>query len=357
MIARSENCTEKLSGAICPDDKDGNRLDYNGCLSQLQTYLQNSPLIVLGSGASIPCGLPSMHDLSIEIEKHKRDMTDNNFDTFCSLLPTVGLENALDQVSLTKDTHDKIRQVVWEYVNEKDIEFLSKNFKQNQMPLSKLINKVLQAAPNKVTIVTTNYDRLAEYATDQINATAITGFEGSFIRKMEFPSSTVVKRRTKARERQVEIWKVHGSLDWFKGDNDNIISFPLAKSIPDSHTPLIIPPGKDKYRNTYMEPFRSVIAQSDVAFSQPGAYLCVGYGFNDEHIQPKLIAEIEKGRPIVVIAKNITDACRNLVIGTKTSKYLVFESAGDGKTRAYGKGWSEEYDGEFWQLDEFMKVW
>lgn len=332
-------------------------MNYNGCLSQIQIFLQNSPLIVLGSGASIPYGLPSMHDLAVEIENHKVEISDAKFPEFCGLLPSLGLESALDQADLHQETHDKIRQIVWNYVNCKDLEFWSNYCPEQEFAISELINKVMQAAPNKATIITTNYDRLAEYAVDHIQATVITGFEGSLIRRMEFPSSITARQRVRARERQVEVWKVHGSLDWFGRDTDNILSFPLAKNIPDLHVPLIIPPGKDKYRNTYQEPFRSVISKADEAFLQAGAYLCVGYGFNDEHIQPKLIAGIEKGRPIVVLTRTMSEACKKLVIDSNTSRFLVLESASSGKTRVYGKGWTEEYDGEFWQLDEFMKVW
>lgn len=39
-------------------------MDWNGCLSIMQGYLENSPLIVLGSGASMPYGLPSMSNLA-----------------------------------------------------------------------------------------------------------------------------------------------------------------------------------------------------------------------------------------------------------------------------------------------------
>ena len=36
----------------------GKNMDYKGCLTYIQSLLENSPLIVLGSGASIPYGLP-----------------------------------------------------------------------------------------------------------------------------------------------------------------------------------------------------------------------------------------------------------------------------------------------------------
>ena len=39
-------------------------MEWSGCMSLLQGYLENSPLIVLGSGASMPYELPSMGGLA-----------------------------------------------------------------------------------------------------------------------------------------------------------------------------------------------------------------------------------------------------------------------------------------------------
>lgn len=44
-------------------------MEWSGCMSLLQGYLENSPLIVLGSGASMPYELPSMGGLAEEIRK------------------------------------------------------------------------------------------------------------------------------------------------------------------------------------------------------------------------------------------------------------------------------------------------
>ena len=43
-------------------------MDWDGCVNLAQSYLENSPLIVLGSGASMPYGLPSMRNLAEAIE-------------------------------------------------------------------------------------------------------------------------------------------------------------------------------------------------------------------------------------------------------------------------------------------------
>ena len=44
-------------------------MEWSACMSLLQGYLENSPLIVLGSGASMPYELPSMSGLAEKIRK------------------------------------------------------------------------------------------------------------------------------------------------------------------------------------------------------------------------------------------------------------------------------------------------
>ena len=39
-------------------------MEWNGCLSIMQGYLENSCLIVLGLGVSVPYGLPSISNFS-----------------------------------------------------------------------------------------------------------------------------------------------------------------------------------------------------------------------------------------------------------------------------------------------------
>lgn len=331
-------------------------MEWNGCLSILQGYLENSPLIVLGSGASMPYGLPSMGTLGEEIKKSDSVLSDPNYGALCTAMDNLGLESAIDSVALLPQTLNEIRRIVWKTVNERDLSYFDKNPTSPQA-LVELLHKVLAPTPNKAVLVTTNYDRLAEYSADQTGATTVTGFEGCLIKKLELPNSQLKMRRTRARERVVDIWKVHGSLDWFMTPDGTVASFPLTRSIPDTLQPLIIPPGKEKYSATHDEPYRTVIAEADNAFIQAGAYLCIGYGFNDEHIQPKLLAQISKGKPIVVLARTMTPACRKHIVDAGINKYLVFEYADDEHTKVYGNGWEETYDGQYWLLDNFMKIW
>lgn len=332
-------------------------MEWSGCMSLLQGYLENSPLIVLGSGASAPYELPSMDGLAEEIRKSDTVISDPNYSAFCTAVNNSGLEGAIDTVNLLPETLKEIRRVVWETVNEKDLLYFDQHLIDPPKALVELIRKVLAPTPNKVAIVTTNYDRLAEYAADGVGATTVTGFGGSLIKKLELPSISLKTKRTRARERVVDIWKVHGSLDWFVAPDGKVVAFPLTRTIPNDFQPLIVPPGKEKYSSTHDEPYRTIIAEADNAFVQAGAYLCVGYGFNDEHIQPKLLAQISKGKPIVILAKTMTPACKKHIVEAGINKYLIFEFSDSTHTKVYGNGWEETYEGQYWLLDNFMNIW
>lgn len=332
-------------------------MEWNGCVKMMQGYLENSPLIILGSGASMPYGLPSMGALADKIKKDPTVTSDAKYDALCCAIDSLGLEGAIDSVNLSSATLDAIRKLTWNEVNTCDLKYFNNHPTSPPYALVELLKKVIAPTPNKAIVVTTNYDRLPEYAADSISATVVTGFEGSLIRQLELPTQSVNTKRTRARERVVDIWKVHGSLDWFKTDSDNIVSFPLSQSIPNNFQPLIVPPGKEKYSSTHDEPNRTIISEADNAFVQAGSYICIGYGFNDEHIQPKLLAQLSKGKPIVILAKAMTESCRKHIIDADVSKYLIFEEADNSHTRVYGNGWNEIYDGQYWLLNEFLKIW
>ena len=337
-------------------------MDYKNCLKRIQEYLEDSPLIVLGSGASASFGLPLMGDIRNEILSHRHIFSDKRYTPLLDNLQTMGLEEAIDKSDLPGDLNNQIREFVWNYVSRHDIQLFNKlTTNKTDFAMAELLHKVLRPTPNTATVITTNYDRVAEYAADIMGASVVTGFEGNLIRKMEFPNTKVRNTRIRARERVVQILKVHGSLDWFKNADGDIVSYPMPLEIPSGHEPLIIPPGKDKYSATHNDPFRGVMFQADEAFRQAGSFICVGYGFNDEHVQPRLIEQIHTGKPIVVLCYEATDACRRNVISDSVKKYAVIERRDGGKTSVTSSavaGKSEEYDADFWELSNFMEtVW
>lgn len=334
-------------------------MDYKDCLQQIQKLLENSPLIILGSGSSADYGLPLMVELSDELKKHSAEFDATEFASLIANLATMNLEEAIDETTLSENSLDVLRKIVWEYVNEKDFAQFYKLLRdKSDYPLAELLKIVIGTVANTATVITTNYDRLVEYAVDIISATAVTGFEGNLIKALELPQPAVNRKRIRARERVVNVWKVHGSLDWFINANNEYVSIPLSSSIPPNHKPLIIAPGKRKYNITHGEPYRDIITQADSAFSNAGSFLCIGYGFNDDHIQPKLIKQIKNGKPIVVLCRTATDACKQNVVIDDVKKCAVIERSTDDKTTVTIDGNRENYDGSFWRLPDFIKtVW
>lgn len=170
-----------------------------------------------------------------------------------------------------------------------------------------------------INIITTNYDRLAEYACEQSRIHHYTGFTHGFFRQLAPPTELTCSRR-------VNIWKVHGSLDWFQSPLEDTVAISGIQKIPEKYSPQIVTPGTQKYQKTHFEPFRSIINNADVAINQASSYLCIGYGFNDEHIQPKLMAKCQRQKaPVTIITYSLSDAVKSLILDGKAHNYLAIE--------------------------------
>jgi len=323
----------------------------------IQKYLEKQPVIILGTGATIPYGLPSMPELANHL---KTSITDgsNEWKAFLAALDKTGdLEKALQDTQLDKSLTEKIISSTWNCVNQKDLVFYKKLVNEPRMyfPLKDLFSKLLQSHPKHVKVLTTNYDRIAEYAADLAEANIYTGFSGRYL--LSFTQDYL---QSYPNQDRVDIWKVHGSLDWFNRQNLLSFSSPLATEIPQNTIPLVVTPGIVKYQQTHLEPYRTVMNEADNALMQASCFLCIGYGFNDEHVQPKLLGQVQKGRPIVTIVKKLTDAGKKLLL-MNPAKSIVLEEAENNKTsfhyfedNVYKK---EILDGNFWQLGDFLNLW
>ena len=91
----------------------------------IQSYLHDVPLVVLGSGASIPFGLPSMGDLASHLQFHlDSDFTSNQswIDFKTSLVNGVDLETAMNEATLDSGVHNAIIKSTWAYINKADLD-------------------------------------------------------------------------------------------------------------------------------------------------------------------------------------------------------------------------------------------
>ena len=193
---------------------------------------------------------------------------------------------------------------------------------------------VLEHDYQRLSVITTNYDRLAEYAADFGGHGWSTGFGQGYVgHRCAGRRLTFYKDRSPLR--MVDIWKVHGSLDWFRGPDGTVVSLPAVSTPLDGFSPVIVAPGVDKYRRTHEEPFRSTIAGADAAIDAGNSFLCVGYGFNDEHIQPKLLERCRRqDKAVVVLAKQLTDAAKRVLLDGRVRHFTAFEEI-PGGTRMF----------------------
>lgn len=293
---------------------------------QAQEFYGKAPVIIMGSGASAAYGISGMGALATHLISHTdtSELSAPEFEVwedFCQLLDKgVDLESALHQVTASEELTSRIVKATWKLINSEDIEIFQKSLQDNAMfSLTRLLEHMFRSSLKKINIITTNYDRLAEYACEQSRIHHYTGFTHGFFRQLASPTEITSARR-------VNIWKVHGSLDWFQSPLEDTVALSNIQAIPDNYQPQIVTPGTQKYQRTHLEPFRSIINHADQAISEAGSYLCIGYGFNDEHIQPKLMVKcLRQKTPVTIITYALSDSAKKLIIDGSAQNYLAIE--------------------------------
>ncbi|OUD29147.1 SIR2 family protein, partial [Flavobacterium sp. FPG59] len=183
----------------------------------IQNYLKIPPVIIWGSGATVPFGLPSMNTLNGILKDNISE-----FDKDCENL----------EVELGKEKYHEvmpqIRNIIWHAISTVDNEVLQKLLTSNSDDfngIKKLVEKISDAHPKVTNIVTTNYDRIIENVLSFHGIPFTDGFLGkelSLFDESLFSSNNIVN-----------IVKVHGSLNWFDfGGEIRYLQNNIESSVP-----------------------------------------------------------------------------------------------------------------------------
>ena len=308
--------------------------------SLVQKFLKAPPVIIWGSGATIPYGLPSMNELKAKLKPNLKDISEND-----------NLEAALGKVDSSKI--DEIKKIIKNEVLKRDKACLKKAMQDTNhlQAIIKMIEKFYEPHPRKIDIVTTNYDCVLEYALSKWNYNFTDGFTGRPLSK--FDESTWGKKEI------INLIKVHGSLNWFFYKDDEVIYLPYQCDSKELKKAIVLPTG-NKYRETSQEPYRTLVSQSDKTISEAKSFLAIGFGFNDEHLTPKIERRIKDGTPIVILTKKATDSCTRKL--RNANKYCLLEEVPKKETKVTFKETTGERENsvnlpeKLWQLDNFMEV-
>jgi hypothetical protein len=295
-----------------------------------QACAQKEPVIVLGSGSSIPHGIGGMGDLANYLAENIEPEGSEEEDAWTQVRSALSagehLEGALEKNQLPNSLVRKIVRITWSFIARDDyIVFKAAIKKRDLFPLQALFSGLFRSTVRDIHVVTTNYDRVAEYAADVGGYIHNTGFLPGYVRQAEGAENLIFKQGPH-RARTITLWKVHGSLDWFSDETENALSLPLTTDLPEGLTPLIVTPGVSKYQRTHDEPFRSAIQGADRVISTASSFICIGYGFRDSHVHPKLIKRCNThNTPILIASRTLTPEAKEFLRVHAGKNYLALE--------------------------------
>jgi hypothetical protein len=332
---------------------------------QAQACIASVPVIVLGSGASVDYAIPGMPELAkyLAASSFPDSSCDENdkraWRQFLELAKTKGLEEALSNIQATEHVTNHVVATTWDFLNVKDLEALMSFMERREpLPLTKLFKHLFQSTSREIHVVTPNYDRIAEYAADLGQYCSYNGFTyGTIGHRGQTEQQHVMLKGQ--RVRTVNVWKVHGSFGWFADTDGVVISLPPMERRPKALRPVIVTPGTEKYRKTHDEPFRSIMQRADEAMRTAPGFLCIGYGFNDTHLQPNLVERCTaSGAPLILLTKVISKEAHIFLSSGRCKTYLAIEEDGAG-IRAFSQDHPAgiHFDCEpFWKLDTFLTL-
>src|SRR5690606_12864075 len=122
---------------------------------------------------------------------------------------TEDLESSLLEIKVTRDVVNTIVSKTWECINNADLEAYDKILtSEYKLPLKDLLSHLIKTSDRKVSVITTNYDRIVEYASSEISAYINNTFTQNYIGKSTTILSKILPANLHGYTGIVEILKV-----------------------------------------------------------------------------------------------------------------------------------------------------
>lgn len=305
-----------ISGFMDEDISDISKQEddlIRGIVNNFLNKQYENMLILTGAGASIInsdsydekeltgyTGL-TIRELTNEIKKHLKNSEKKlmKIDELAGKVNYLGKDEEINIEELLS-----VAESAKEFLNIEDHRF-SNTLKEIEMKIKELctlkiheehphklfLNKIIsrRKSHNRVKLFTTNYDTLFEQAAQKEGIIVIDGFSYTFPRTFNsFYFDYDFIRRDESNlmnepdyvEKVVQLYKLHGSVDWEKNQKNEIIKK------ENTEKPLMIYPRRDKYEQSYEAPYFEMFSRFQFELRKRNTLLItIGFSFNDKHIR------------------------------------------------------------------------
>lgn len=345
--------------------------------SAIQEVFRKAPVLLIGSGFSCGYGLPGMGDLAKHLATSVPNMltTDGAKAIWIKSIDALkdNLEKGLNGIAvgasewgeIVSAIRNETAKLILERTASAEERILRGGPDVDYAP-SRLLKLLFDGSPqnsNGIHIVTTNYDTLLELFCDLAGLPLDTGFSG-FRRRKPRVSSNGIFEKTYTRElvtqrgkgvfehrpcKSVRLYKPHGSISWLETDEGPVEV--LNDFLTEKRS--IVVPGPSKYRDSMVNKlFDDMRAEMNDVISKSSALVCIGFGFNDDHLQGEIQRRVEDGMSVVILSRGATPNIENLM---KKNSAIVGVFASDDGSVLHWNGQIWRSNEPLWRLGDFMK--
>lgn len=330
---------------------------------KIQSFFSTGTLTIVGSGLSCAEGIPGMGELANKLLDNipalleKPNPIWDNIKT--ELEKSSGLEETLLQYPPDEELSELIIKVTNDYLLSKEKEVLERVIIGNEKLKFEDYIVRLPITDSGLPLITTNYDRLLEFACERVNLYIDSSFLGRFFGNYDPEGSRYsfcknIKRQKNAYmvnyQKRIKVYKPHGCFSW------HLINGKLVSTNIDLNNPsLIITPGFNKYKAGYDRPFDMHREGANREIDKSIRYIIIGYGFNDDHLETHLMAQIKSGKPTLIITYKLSEKALELV--NSQDNVIAVESGDDAEqTFLYFERNKHEINNKrLWDLCFFVK--
>lgn len=326
--------------------------------------------VLLGAGASVAAGLPTIADLTTIVVAALPDAEKVQFTT---LLDGRNLEEALSRLrrirtlvadggtfeSLTEATATNLDRMVCEAIT-KAVDITGKPTTAFER-LASWAGRMESQRP--IELFTVNYDLLIEAGLEEVGVPYFDGFVGALHGRFtpDLVEPTPGRSSRELPPGFVRLWKLHGSVNWTEasiGGRKEIVR--IGSAVGDA---VAIYPSDEKYEESRRVPFVALMDRFRRALVEPETITLIsGYSFGDEHLNEMIFDAAHRHPRSEVVAfcfAGIDPSIEAQAQGTRNLVVLAPDEAIiDGKKGPWTKvaDVPDVFVGEHWLLGDFANL-